>query len=118
LTRLSGENAALGVTAVAGTRVWDVQSKFEVQFGPLTFKEFTEFLPIGSAFKPASELTRLLAGLEFDFNIRLTLKAEEVPGCVLTTRAKRAPRLGWTTWLKTDAFTEDDSQVMLNNFGF
>ena len=118
LTRLGGEQAALGVTAVAGARVWDVQSKFELQLGPLTFKAFTGFLPDGTAFKPAAELTRLLAGLEFDFDVRLTLKAEEVPGCVLTTRAKRAPRLGWTTWLKTNAFTEDDSQVVLTDFGF
>ena len=114
LTRLGGDNAELGVTAVAGTRVWDAQSKFELQFGPLTLNEFITFLPTGAAFKPAAELTRLLAGMEFDFDIRLTLKAEEVPGCVLTTRAKRPPMLGWTTWLKTSQFEEDDSQVVLS----
>ena len=115
LTRLGAANTELGVTAVAGTQVWDAQSKFQLQFGPLTFAEFANFLPTGSAFKPASELTRLLAGLEFDFDVRLTLKAEEVPGCVLTTRAKRRPMLGWTSWLKTKAFTEDDSQVVLRS---
>lgn len=114
LTRVGGANAQLGVTAVAGTRVWDAQSKFELQFGPLTFNEFITFLPTGSAFKPASELTRMLAGLEFDFDIRLTLKAEGVPRCVLTTRAKRPPMLGWTTWLKSSPFEEDDSQVVLS----
>ena len=114
LTRLGGMNAELGITAVAGTRVWDAQSKFELQFGPMTLNEFIKFLPTGSDFKPASELTRLLAGLEFDFYIRLKLKAEEVPGCVLTTRAKRPPMLGWTTWLKTSPFEEDDSQVVLS----
>jgi type VI secretion system protein ImpH len=114
LTRLGTANAELGITAVAGTRVWDAQSKFELQFGPLTLNEFITFLPTGSAFKPASELTRLLAGLEFDFDIRLTLKAEEVPGCVLTTRAKRQPMLGWTSWLKTSPFEENDSQVVLS----
>jgi type VI secretion system protein ImpH len=114
LTRLGGASAALGVTAVAGTRAWDAQSKFQLRLGPLTLGEFMNFLPAGTAFKPACELTRLLAGLEFDFDIRLTLKAEEVPGCVLTTRAKRPPMLGWTTWLKTCPFTEDDSQVVLS----
>jgi type VI secretion system protein ImpH len=114
LSRLGGAGAELGVTAVTGTRVWDAQSKFQLQFGPLAFNEFLKFLPTGPDFKPASELTRLLAGLEFDFDIRLTLKAEEVPGCVLTTRAKHPPMLGWTSWLKTAAFTEDDSQVVLS----
>ena len=66
------------------------------------------------SFNPASELARLFVGLEFDFDIRLTLKAEEVPGCVLTTRARRSPALGWTTWLKTSPFEEDDSQVVLS----
>lgn len=118
LTRLGTANAELGITAVAGTRVWDAQSKFGLQFGPLTLNEFMAFLPNGTSFKPASELTRIMAGLELDFDIRLTLKAEEVPGCVLTTRAKRPPLLGWTSWLKTSPFEEDDSQVVLNNFGF
>jgi type VI secretion system protein ImpH len=113
LSRLGGANAELGVTSVAGERVWDTQSKFRLRFGPLTFAEFLTFLPSGSAFKPATELARLMAGLEFDFDIRLTLLAEEVPGCVLTTRAKHPPMLGWTSWLKTGEFAEDDSQVVL-----
>jgi type VI secretion system protein ImpH len=114
LTRLGTANAELGVTTVAGTQVWDAQSKFELRLGPLTFNEFLTFLPTGAAFKPTAELTRLMAGLEFDFDIRPVLKAEEVPGCVLTTRAKRRPMLGWTSWLKTVPFTEDDSQVLLH----
>jgi type VI secretion system protein ImpH len=114
LTRLGGASAELGVTTVAGTRVWDVQSKFQLRFGPLTYAEFVAFLPTGSAFKPAADLTRLIAGQEFDFDIRLTIKAEEVPACVLTTKSKRSASLGWTTWLKSKPFSEDDSQVVLS----
>jgi type VI secretion system protein ImpH len=117
LSRLGTANNQLGVNTVAGTHVWDDQSKFRLKFGPLTFKEFANFLPVGSAFEPAAELTRLLAGMEFDFDIQLILRAEEVPSCVLTTHAKRRPMLGWTTWLKTGEFTEDDSQVILNADG-
>ncbi|HVG20282.1 MAG TPA: type VI secretion system baseplate subunit TssG [Blastocatellia bacterium] len=117
LTRVGVANSHLGLNTVAGARVWDDQSKFRLKFGPLAFKEFSNFLPVGSAFKPAAELIRLLAGMEFDFDIQLILKAEEVPGCVLTTQAKRRPMLGWTTWLKTGEFAEDDSQVILNAGG-
>ncbi|MEN3332484.1 MAG: type secretion system protein ImpH [Blastocatellia bacterium] len=113
LSRLGGANSCLGISTVAGTRVWDDQSKFRLQFGPLSFQEFAALLPGGSAFKPLVDFTRFLAGMEFDFDLRLTLKAAEVPSCVLTTRAKRRPMLGWTTWLKTREFTEDDSQVVL-----
>jgi type VI secretion system protein ImpH len=84
-----------------------------MKFGPLTLKKFTAFLPTGSAYKPAAKLLRYMVGKEFDFDIQLTLEAKEVPGCILTTRARRKPMLGWTTWLKTRPFTEDDSQVVL-----
>jgi len=112
-TRLGEANSELGYNTVAGTRVWDNQSKFRLVFGPLSFKKFADLLPVGSAFKPAMELVRLLAGMEYDFDVQPVLKAEEVPACVLTTRARRRPQLGWTSWLKTRPFEKDDSQVIL-----
>lgn len=115
LSRLGTANNELGVNAIAGRRVWDDQSKFRLKFGPLTFKEFKAFLPIGSAFKPIIGLARFLAGMEFDFDLQLILKAEEVPDCKMGTRAEGGqPLLGWTTWLKTRDFAEDDSQVVLS----
>jgi type VI secretion system protein ImpH len=112
-TRLGGSNNGLGVNTVAGTRVWDAQSKFRLKFGPLTLDEFLSFIPAGDAFKRAMDFARLLAGPEFDFDLQLVLKAEEVPFTVLTTLAQRRPMLGWTSWLKSRKFTEDDSQVVL-----
>lgn len=114
LTRLGTANSELGTSTVAGDRVWDTQSKFRVKFGPLSFEKFKSFLPIGSAFRPAADLMRLLAGMEFDFDVQLILKADEVPACVLTTHAKRRPMLGWTSWLKTRRFSGDDEQVVLD----
>ena len=113
LSRLGTANSELGMNTVAGSRVWDTQSKFRLRIGPLKFDEFTAFLPTGNAFKPAAELVRFLAGMEFDFDVQPVLKAEEVPACILTTRAKRRPMLGWTTWLKTRDFEKDDEQVIL-----
>src|SRR5262245_16841689 len=89
LTRLGAADSRLRVNTIAGTSVWDNQSKFRVRFGPLKFKEFFDFLPVGQAFKPASDSIRLLAGADLDFDIQLLLRAEEVPGCVLTSRARR-----------------------------
>lgn len=114
LSRLGSANSELGVNTVAGSRVWDSQSKFRLRLGPLGFEQFTAFLPTGNAFKPAGELVRFLAGMEFDFDVQPVLKAEEVPACILTTRAKRKPMLGWTSWLKTRDFDEDDEQVVLS----
>jgi type VI secretion system protein ImpH len=113
LTRVGLANSELGINTLVGTRVWDNQSKFRVKLGPLTYEQFINFLPIGNAYKPLTELIRFIAGMEFDFDTQLVMKAREVPGLVLTTRAKRRPRLGWTSWLKTRPFTKDDDQVVL-----
>jgi type VI secretion system protein ImpH len=107
-TRLGGEgNNALGVNALAGNRVWDQQARFRLRLGPLTFAEFRRFLPAGKAFRPFVQFARYIVGQEFDFDVQLILKADEVPATQLGAKGVRAPRLGWTTWLKTKEFTKD-----------
>jgi type VI secretion system protein ImpH len=113
VTRLGSAYSDLGVNTIAGTRVWDSQSKFRVRIGPVGLKEFGYFVPDGSAFRQAIDLLRLLAGLEFDFDLQLVLKAEDVPACNLRGSAAEGPRLGWTSWLKTRDFSQDDDQVVL-----
>jgi type VI secretion system protein ImpH len=107
-SRLGGEvNNALGVNTIVGNRIWDQQARFRLHLGPLTFAEFSRFLPAGKAFRPFVQFTRYVVGQEFDFDVQLILKAAEVPRCQLGDRSERAPRLGWTTWLKTKEFTKD-----------
>ena len=43
--RSEGLNARLGVDAIAGRRVWDVESTFEVAVGPLSAIDFRSRLP-------------------------------------------------------------------------
>jgi predicted component of type VI protein secretion system len=45
--------------------------------------------------------------------VQLVLQAKQVPSTILTTRAKRRPMLGWTSYLKTKPFKHDDGQVVL-----
>lgn len=113
ITRVGQANSQLGWNTVLGTRVWDDQSKFRVTFGALKFKEFQAFLPNGTAYKAMKSIIRFMVGEELDFDVRLKLKAREVPGTILTTRAKRRPMLGWTSFLKSKPFKEDDEQVIL-----
>lgn len=114
VSRLGQANSQLGVSTVMGCRVWDLQSKFRLRLGPLTFREMSNLLPVpGSLFASLTVVTRWMAGPEFDFDVQLVLKASEVRGCALTTRARHRPMLGWTTWLKTEPFDQDDDQVVL-----
>jgi type VI secretion system protein ImpH len=106
-------NNALGVSAVAGRRVWDQQGKFRLRLGPLTYDEFCRFLPSGEAFERLVGLTRFYAGQEWDFDVQLILKAAEVPACRLGETGEQAPRLGWSAWLKSKAFCHDAEDAIL-----
>jgi type VI secretion system protein ImpH len=112
-TKLGVDNSILGASAIIGTRIWDQQSKFRLRLGPLMFSNFQAFLPNGSGHMALKSITKFLVGKEFDFDIQLCLMAKQVPGLILTTRAVRKPMLGWTTWLKTKPFKEDDDQLVL-----
>jgi type VI secretion system protein ImpH len=112
-TKLGKANSSLGANAIVGSRVWEQQSKFRVALGAISFKQFQAFLPNGTAHKSLKSIISFMVGLEFDFDIQLILKAKEVPGCILTTRAMRRPMLGWTSFLKTKPFKQDDKQLVL-----
>ena len=113
VTKLGAENSELGRSVVIGARIYDNQSKFRVRIGALDFKKFQAFLPNGTAFPAFVSVVRFFAGDEMDFDLQLVLQAKQVPSCILTTRAARRLRLGWSTWLKSKPFERDDEQVVL-----
>jgi type VI secretion system protein ImpH len=103
----------LGVGAVVGDEIWDQQSSVRVKLGPLTLAQYQDFLPNGTAYEPLCGLLGFFAGSEFDFEIQLILKREEVPPCELGAEAGPAPQLGWVTWMKTASFGRDPGDTLL-----
>jgi type VI secretion system protein ImpH len=99
-----GRNNRLGVDLVIGERVWDVQSKFRLRVGPLTFAQFRRLMPNGDGLRPLCQLTRTYVGLEFDFDVQVVLLPAEVPWCQLATGASEGAYLGWNTWARSEAF--------------
>jgi hypothetical protein len=92
----SGTNQRLGRdTCVLGTRVWDQHARFEVQLGPLSLEDFESFLPTEWRFAVLCDLVRFYVKDEFEFNVRLILKADEIPTVALSTE----PALSWMSWL-------------------
>lgn len=94
-----GLNCALGRTAIVGERVWSIENSFRVRLGPLNYADFRRFVPDGDALQPLGQLVRSYVGVEYDFDVQLVLRKEEVPQCRLGGPPQDGSRLGWNTWL-------------------
>jgi len=103
----------LGKGAVLGDETWDQHSRVRIKLGPLSFAQYLEFLPNGSAYKPLHALTRFYSNEEFEFEIQLILRRDEVPSCELGANEDTAPRLGWVTWVKSEAMERDPADTVL-----
>jgi type VI secretion system protein ImpH len=112
-TRLGSANSRLGVDAVCGSFAWENQTKFRVNLGPMGYARFVRFLPVGDMLHPIFALVRYMVGIEYEFEIRVILKREEVPLCTVGLESPTSPRLGWSTWLKSPAVIHrEDPSVM------
>lgn len=114
LSYLDGEGSynRLGFGAIAGDEVWNQQAGFVVELGPLTYDRFIHFLPDGEAFAKLGSLVRFFAGHVLDFEVQLYLRKDQVPFCELSDQTQ-SPRLGWSTWLKTEEFSQDARDTIL-----
>jgi type VI secretion system protein ImpH len=106
-------SSQLGLGAVAGDEIWDQQSRARVRVGPLTRRQYDDFLPGGSAYEPLRAFTRLYTDDLIDFEIQLVLAREDVPPCRLGGDTPLP--LSWCTWLATKPLgrNPDDTVFML-----
>jgi type VI secretion system protein ImpH len=105
-----GASTQLGLGAVAGDELWDLQSRVRIRLGPLTREQYDRFLPGGSAHEQLRALTRFFGNDQLDFEIRLVLARDEVPACRLGGDDSELP-LGWCTWIKTVPFGRDADET-------
>lgn len=112
-SRLEGSNATLEVDTVIGERVWDLQGKFRVRVGPLSYERFCEFIPDRSptperkAFFLLVQMVRLYVGPDLTFDVQLVLDAPDVPECRLSDGDDGGAQLGWNTWLTSQEVVRD-----------
>lgn len=107
------DSQQLGFGTVVGDEIWDPQSRVRVVLGPLSLRQYLDFLPSGTAYRPLRALVRFYAGDELDFEAQLILKREEVPGCELGASGNAAPQLGWVSWSRTREMEYNPSETIL-----
>jgi type VI secretion system protein ImpH len=108
-----GYSEQLGFGAVVGDETWDQQSRVRIQLGPLTLEQYMDFLPGHEGYRQLRSLTRFYTGGEFDMEVQLILRRQEVPACELKPQDGDGWQLGWTSWMKTAEFTHDAGETVL-----
>jgi type VI secretion system protein ImpH len=104
------DSERLGIGAVVGDEIWDQQSRARIQLGPLTMEQYLDFLPGGEGYRQIKAMAGFFAGGEYDLELQLILRREDVPACELQPEG---PQLGWTSWMKSSEFTRDAGETIL-----
>lgn len=85
----------LGESSFLGEAVRDVQHKLRIELGPLSLESYNQFLPGEAKASQLRDWLRQYLGIEFNWEVRLLLKSEDVQG----NRLGAAQRLGYSSWL-------------------
>lgn len=87
---------SLGITTVLGSEMPERTGKFRIHVGPLKKQVFDTLLPGMPQHNRLAGLNRLYILDPFDFDLKITLAANEAQPIRLG--APNGPRLGWNTW--------------------
>ncbi|WP_434779535.1 type VI secretion system baseplate subunit TssG [Neisseria sp. Ec49-e6-T10] len=85
----------LGDSPMLGRRAFDLQNKFRLIIGPLSWSEYVSFFRGGFNAQRLIDWVNLYTNLEFDWDVQLILSQKEVPQLTL---GQSLP-LGLATWL-------------------
>jgi len=100
----------LGIGAVCGVSVPDRMHRFRIHAGALDMATYEKFLPTGDWHVLLRDWVRHYCGFELAWDLRLILRAADVPAA----RLGGVSRLGWTSWLGTSMPEQDRDDLILD----
>ncbi len=106
----SRSTGLLGSTVIVGSRVWQVQTKFRLRFGPMKLADLQRLLPNQPSFRRLKTWVRNYQGDELFWDAQYVLLADEVPG----TQLGGGSYLGWTTWINTRKPARDAEDLVID----
>ena len=109
----NSESECLGTGTVLGDEVWDQESVIRIRLGPLTLRQYEQFLPGGLAHAPLRAWLRFYCGEDLDVEVQLVLRRDEAPAAALDAAGQPPPRLGWVSWMFTQPLARDADETML-----
>jgi type VI secretion system protein ImpH len=112
-SRLGRPSARLGVSAVAGARVWDRQYKLRLRLGPLAWERYRQFLPGQPELVVLRDWMRQLIGFEFQWELQLVLQGTQVPELRIGRKVAVRHALGRSSWLGRRGAHADRGDLVL-----
>lgn len=103
-----GQFCTLGKNSLLGQKIWNVQNKFRVCIGPLSYADAMKCLPHSEHSNTIRDFINYFTGSELQYDIQVIIKANDVPKSQF-----KKQRLGWNTWLKHREFTSDNCDLIL-----
>ena len=104
-------NNRLGRGLVLGTKFWDQTSGLSFEIGPLSLSAFEDLLPGSTGNKRLKQLLRFCLNSPTHVKATLVLEGKEQP--LLELSSANPARLGWTSWLQSQAPTDRDIEFTL-----
>lgn len=98
-TCLGRRNGTLNRDALCGRHIRDASAFFRVHIGPMSWACYQAFGPRSHNLEMVRRLIAYLAGIEYEFDMRLILRGRDIPAIGLGARTP-APRLGRTVLLR------------------
>ncbi|WP_297575292.1 type VI secretion system baseplate subunit TssG [uncultured Deefgea sp.] len=96
-TQLGGAFCELGVSAFAGDRVWDRQTKVNLRLGPLRLAQFNALQPDNAGAQALRALLKFCLGHGLACDVTLILDRRDVPSLKLVS--DQQIRLGGSCWM-------------------
>jgi type VI secretion system protein ImpH len=98
-TRLGRKNSTLKQDALCGRSIRDASSFFRVAIGPLSWERYMAFAPRSRNLEMLRRLIAFLAGIEYEFEVRLIIHGHAIPALSLGSKVQ-PPILGRTATLR------------------
>ena len=108
---LSSGFSELGSSTIVGDRIFDVQCSIRIVIGPLGLARYLDFLPGSVALETTRAALKNFLGEEIEWDLNLTLNAEQVPALRL---GEGSLRLGWSSWLGQRSCSEVAADLVLS----
>ncbi|MDW5418808.1 MULTISPECIES: type VI secretion system baseplate subunit TssG [unclassified Iodobacter] len=108
-SQLGGSSCELGLSAFAGDRIWDRQTKLNLRLGPLRLPQFSALQPDGEAANSLRELLKFALGHGLACDVTLILDKQDVPEASLAGSL----RLGGSCWLGSPEHHPEDMAYCL-----